>query len=482
MNTVDLAALLPLILLGATPVVALLAIAVRRSHDFTLGVTLVGLAASFAALFPAARVAPRQVTPLLSADGYTLLYTGLLVAATFAVAILAHGYLERHAARREEFYVLLTLAASGAATLASASHFASFFLGLEILSVSLYALVGYAADRPLSLEAAIKYLVLAASSAAVLLFGIALVYSALGTMYFPAIAAQVAGSPSRGGALLGAGVVLLITGIGFKLALVPFHMWAPDVYEGAPAPVAAFVATVSKGAVFAVLFRYFQRTGSGALPPVALAFASVAVLSMVLGNLLALLQDNVKRILAYSSIAHMGYLLVAFLSSGRLAAVAATFYLVAYFVTTLVCFAVLTLLSGAERDADAIADYRGLFWRRPAVAVAFTGGLLSLAGIPLTAGFIGKFYVMAAGASAERWGLVLVLVVSSVIGLFYYLRVVAVLYARVPGAADAPTPSASPLAADGRALLAVLALLVVWLGVYPASILRLIRSAMGDVF
>ncbi len=480
MSPADLVPLLPFLLLGATPVLALLAIAVHRSHRFTQGVTLAGLAVSFAALWPAARGAPHPVTALLASDGYALFYTGLLVATSFGVAILAHAYLERHAVRREEFYVLLGLAATGGAVLAAATHLASFFLGLEILSVSLYALVGYGVDRPLPLEAALKYLVLAASSAAVLLFGMALVYAALGSMSFADIAARLGGPVAQESVLLTAGVALIITGIGFKLALVPFHLWTPDVYQGAPAPVAALVATLSKGAVFALVFRFFQGTGSEALAPVAAGFGALAVLSMIVGNLLALLQGNVKRLLAYSSIAHMGYLLVAFLAGGALGTVAASFYLVAYFVTTLACFAVITLLSGGERDADAIEDYRGLFWRRPALAATFTAALLSLAGIPLTAGFIGKFYLVAAGASVGLWGMVVVLVVSSVVGLFYYLRVVVALYARPPSPA-VPAGPAVALAPGGVAVLAVLAALLLWFGMYPASVLGLIRSAVGNM-
>jgi NADH-quinone oxidoreductase subunit N len=477
MSGTDAVALLPLILLGATPVAAMLAIAVRRSPASALGVTLAGLAASFAALFPAARAAPRQVTPLVAVDRYALFYAGLVVATTAAVAVLAHGYVARRAVRREEVHVLLGLGATGAAVLAAASHFASFLLGLEILSVSLYGLVGYASDRPRSLEAAVKYLVLAASSAAFLLFGMALVYGALGTMSFAGIAAAIGAGHAADRALLVAGAALLVTGVGFKLALVPFHLWTPDVYEGAPAPVAAFVATVSKGAMFALLLRYFDGTGSGGLAPVRVAFTAIAVASMLTGNILALLQWNVKRILAYSSIAHMGYLLVAFLAGGALATVAATFYLVAYFVTTLVCFAVVTLLSGSEREADAVADYQGLFWRRPLLAATFTAALLSLAGIPLTAGFIGKFYVVAAGASVGGWGLLVVLVVTSVIGLFYYLRVVVALYARGPSPRAAP--EAAPIAPGARAVLAVLGLVLLWLGIYPAPLLRLIGSAVG---
>jgi NADH-quinone oxidoreductase subunit N len=471
-------------LLGATPVAAMLAVAVHRSHATTLGVTLAGLAASFAALWPAARVAPRQVTALLAVDGFSLFYAGLIVATTFAVALLAHGYLVRRAVRPEELYVLVTLAAAGGAVLAAATHFASFFLGLEILSVSLYALLAYLPDRRLPLEAGVKYLTLAASSAAFLLFGMALVYAALGTMSFQGIADGIAAARPPDWALLVAGVILLVTGIGFKLALVPFHLWTPDVYEGSPAPVTAFIATASKGAMLAVLLRFFFRTGADQLGAVSLVFSVLAIASMALGNLLALLQRNVKRLLAYSSIAHMGYLVVAFLAGGALATQAATFYLVAYVVTTLICFGVVTVLSERERDADSLEDYRGLFWRRPALGAIFTTALLSLAGIPLTAGFVGKFYVVAAGASAGIWTLVVVLVVTSVVGLFYYLRVIVALYARAPAQPERGSgvaEVAAPLATGGRAVLAALTILLLWFGIYPAPILRLIRSAVGVV-
>jgi NADH-quinone oxidoreductase subunit N len=330
-------------------------------------------------------------------------------------------------------------------------------------------------------EAGIKYLVLAAASAAFLLFGMALIYADLGTMDFARMAQlpayRAAVNPTL---LLLPGVILIVTGIGFKLALVPFHMWTPDVYEGAPAPVSAFVATVSKGGMFALLLRYFHQSGAHSFSPVFLVISIIAVASMFAGNLLALLQNNVKRILAYSSIAHMGYLLVAFQSGGPLGGGAAAFYLVAYFVMTLGAFGVITLLSERQRDADLLDDYRGLFWRRPALALVFTAMLLSLAGIPLTAGFLGKFYIVAAGASAGAWALILILVTTSAIGLFYYLRIVVVLYQQ-PTAGDRahePIPLRAPAA---KLALAALTVILVWLGVYPTPLLRVIQTAIGSL-
>jgi len=472
MNTADLVALLPLLLVAGTSVLVMLEIAAWRSHWVSLGITLIGLAAAFGSLWLVVPLAPRKVMSLLILDQYALFYIGLILAATFAIAILCHGYLERHAETREELYVLLLVATLGSMVLVASSHFVSFFLGLEILSVALYALSAYLHTRRRPVEAGIKYLILAGSSSAFLLFGMALIYAQLGTMDFSHLEGLLIGA--QNGPLVLAGLTFIVTGIGFKLGVVPFHLWAPDVYEGAPAPVTAFIATISKGAIFALLLRYFYTVGAQRFRAMFVLFAIIAIASMLIGNLMALLQDNVKRILAYSSIAHMGYLLVAFEASGAMASEAIAFYLMAYFITTVGAFGVVTILSDEERDADRLEDYAGLFWRRPVLASIFTLMILSLAGIPVTAGFVAKFYVVTAGASAGRWALILILVISSVIGLFYYLRIVATLYARRPEAA----PHAEPHSIAGRYVLLALTILLIWFGVYPAPLLKVIRTVL----
>jgi NADH-quinone oxidoreductase subunit N len=470
MTTADLTALLPIIVLGASSVAIMLVIAFHRDHTLTSVLTEVGLALAFIALRPAAEVAPRQVTALLVVDHYALFFMGLLLAAAFIVAALSYGYLERREEFQEEFYLLLLLATLGALVLAASSHFASFFLGLETLTVSLYALIAYQRTRDESIGAGMKYLVLGGASTAFLLFGMALVYAESGTMEFVRLArVQLTGEMAL------AGLAMMIVGIGFKLAIVPFHMWTPDVYQGAPAPVTAYVATVSKGAMFALVLRYFWQVNLQSYHSLTLTFTMISIASMFAGNLLALLQNNIKRLLAYSSIAHLGYLLGAFLASGPLAATAATFYLVAYFVTTLAAFGVVTVMSDQERDADSIEDYQGLFWRRPWLAGVLTVSLLSLAGIPLTAGFIGKFYIVAAGIGSSLWLLVILLVVNSAIGLFYYLRVTVAMFARAPEGKLVPV--ALPLVSG--VVLAGLALMLIWLGIYPAPLVHIIQATVG---
>jgi NADH-quinone oxidoreductase subunit N len=268
-------------------------------------------------------------------------------------------------------------------------------------------------------------------------------------------------------------LTLLLVGIGFKLAIVPFHMWIADVYAGAPAPAAAFVATASKTAVFAVLLRFFLVLAGPEIPTL-YVIAAIAFLSMLGGSFLVLVQRNVKRLLAYSSISHIGYALVALLAGGTAAAISVTFYLAAYSLTTLAAFGGLMLLSNPPRDADTLDDYQGLFWRQPGLAAVLTVALFSLAGIPLTAGFVGKFFLLTAGVGAAEWLLAVVLVVSSGVSLFAYMHWVVVMFRGRP----------EEVVRIGRqtvggAVLATLLLLLLWLGIYPEPLLRLLQSSLG---
>jgi NADH-quinone oxidoreductase subunit N len=479
MNSTDMLALLPLLLIAATAILVMLVIAVRRSHLVSAMLTVFGFSAAFATLFVAAPLAPHEVTPLLTIDSSALFYMGLILAASIAVVFLCYGYFkEEEEHRPEELYLLIAIAALGSGVLVCASHFASLFLGLEILSVALYGLISYERTTKAAVEVGLKYLVLAAASASFLLFGMAIVYFEFGAMDFGGI---LAAAMARGvdSATIPVAIVLIVVGIGFKLGLVPFHLWTPDVYEGAPAPVAAFVSTVSKGAMFALLIRFFDRSGVRNDSSILLVFSIIAIASMAAGNLLALLQNNVKRILAYSSIAHLGYLIVAFEAGGAFGRSAVAFYLVAYFTTMLGAFGVVTVLSRPGDDLGNLNDYRGLFWRRPVLASVFTVMLLSLASIPLTAGFLGEFYLVAAGVSGSLWTLVIVLVSASAIGLFYYLRIVVALYSRMP---ESPGEAASRFGSHSRSLswtLGVLTAVVVVIGCYPSPLVQLIQTMVA---
>jgi NADH-quinone oxidoreductase subunit N len=472
-----LLALAPLWIAAGGAFGLLLIIAVKRHFGLSAGFSIAVAAGGLASVFVVGRLAPRAVTALFVIDGYALFFAGLFFAATLVIFLLAASYFPPSAERREEFFLAAFAALLGSAVLAASAHFVSFFLGLEILSVGLYVLISLPLERRESAEAGTKYLVLASASAAFLLFGGALVYGETGALDFASWALAQAGRPASPLFLLG--VALMIVGIGFKLAVVPFHIWTPDVYQGAPAPSAALVATISKGGMLAFLLRFFWIVDIRRFPSLVLVFSLIAGASMIAGNLLALRQNRIKRILAYSSISHLGYLLVAFLAGGTIGLEAAAFYLVAYVVTMTAAFGSVAVLSPADADADSLEDFRGIFWSRPGTAAVLTLAMLSLAGIPLTAGFIGKFYVAAAAVGSSLWALVVILVATSVIGLYYYLRVLVAMYAR-PREAGTDSGGKAPARPGARVAggigLVLLALLLLWLGLYPARMIETIRT------
>ena len=471
MTFADLAPLLPLIVLALSAVVTMLTIATRRNHGTTVGVTVAGFIAALCTLPMLIDQPDPQFKAMLSMDNMSLYYLGLIMKLSLFVALIGYGYFRKHDEQPDEFYLLLTVSTFGGGVLIAATHFTSFFLGLEILSIALYGMVAYKRDDRRCLEAGLKYLVLAGGSAAFLLYGMALIYAESGSMDFGRIGGWAA-EHGTSSIIFVAGLGMAVVGIGFKLAVVPFHLWTPDVYEGAPAPTTAFVATVSKGAMFAVLLRYFANLNMHDYPAIVTTFTLVAVASMFVGNLLALLQTNVKRLLAYSSIANLGYLLVAFMAGGDAGNVAAAFYLTAYCFTVVGAFGIVSILSTRERDADASSDYEGLYWTRPVLAAAFTVMLLSLAGIPLTAGFIGKFFVLAAGEQSANWLLVFALIVNSTIGIYYYLRVIIAMGKTPADSAAKPLialPWTGALAVGGASLAVLL------LGVYPTPLLNIVQ-------
>lgn len=458
MSWTVLAPLAPLGILAAGALVVTLAVAFRRHHGAAAALTAATFAATVGAALTGSGQPPVDVGPLFRVDSFGLAVVAVLAAAGLAVTGLAHGYLRAEAGHREEVHLLLLLATLGAGALVLASHLASLFLGLETLGVGLYVLLGSLRDRRRCLEAAVKYLVLAGVASAFLAFGAALWYWERGSLALGEVAAAAA-TPVGIGALL-----LLAVGLAFKLSLPPFHLWAADVYQGAPAPVAGFLATVSKGAVVGLVVGRL-----GALrEELALPLAVLAGTAMVAGTLLALLQDNLKRLLAFSSIAHLGYLLVAYLAGGERGTAAAGLYLAAYAASTLTAFGALAALSRPGEEPEEIAAWRGLAWRRPWVAAALALALLSLAGIPLTAGFLAKLWVVAAGLGESLTVLVLLLVATSAAAVYYYLRVVLALF-ETPAAEPPVAPG--PLAWSTRAALLVLAAAVLALGVAPGAFL-----------
>ena len=471
-------AYLPLILVAATAITVMLGIAWRRDHHVTVAVSVLGLTLALIAQILAWNVLP-LTTPLLAFDGLAMLGGVLILASTLACAVLAHAYFETFQGAREEFYLLLLCSAAGGLVMVASRHLASLFLGLELLSMPLYGMLAYAFHERRSLEAGIKYLILSAAASAFLLFGMALVYAQTGELELSALMVSLTDGTGAWG-LAGAG--LMLVGLGFKLSVVPFHLWTPDVYEGGPGPAAAFLATASKVAVFMLLLRLVLTAPAFQGEWLHTVLWVLALASMLVGNLLALTQSNLKRLLGYSSIAHFGYMLLVLVVADGLAAETGGVYLITYVLATLAAFGVVILVSSATdgEDAGSLHYYRGLFWRRPFLTAVMTVAMLSLAGIPATVGFIGKFYLIALGVEAERWWLVGGIIAGSAIGLYYYLRVIVTLFLAEPGMHRRDASADWAARAGGLVVLGT-AVLVILLGLYPAPMIALANAASGVI-
>ena len=475
MSKQDLLSIVPLFILTSASILILFSIAIKRNHKVIYVITALSLLADFIFLVIVDAPVKWVIEPLFIFDGFGKFNLGLILITALALTMLSYAYFEQREERKEEYYILLILATLGACTLVISKHFVSLFLGLEILSVSLYSMIAYLRKRERSDEAGIKYLILAAFSSAFMLFGMALIYYTTGSMEFGAIASYLT-QFSELPLMMIAGFGLLVVGIGFKLGVVPFHMWTADVYEGAPLPVTSFIATVSKGGAVALLVRFFMQINGHQYKSMVVIFTVVAIASMFAGNFLALKQQNVKRILAYSSISHLGYLLVAFLAGGSLGLEAVLFYLVAYFITTVGAFGILTTLSDSDRDAELLDDFRGLFWRRPWTATIFSAMLLSLAGIPLTAGFVGKFYIVASGVNANAWLLVIMLAINSTIGLYYYIRIISIMSEKHDAMERSVVTLKPSVYLISGVTMAALIVALLWIGIFPDRLMTLIRT------
>ena len=476
MESVDFNSLSPLIILALAPVVSLLAISIHRNYRLIFLLAVISMLVFLVSLTHS--WLNYQVTGIVAdqlvMDKFSLFYLMLLGAASLVLLFISYPYLQQHTEVREEYYLLLQTSVFGAAILVCSVHFATLFLGLEILSVSLYTMIAYTRQWDRSLEGGLKYLILAAASSAFLLFGMALIYNETGHLSF----SELAGSANAMGVFSTVGVAMMLVGVGFKLALVPFHTWTPDIYQGAPAPVSALIASISKGSVVAVLIRFIEATQSQHLEWFVWVLSIMAVASMLAGSILALQQRNLKRLLAYSSIAHLGYILIAIIAGTDLSTEAVTFYLVAYFISIIGAFGTLSVFS-SQGEIEEVQDLQGMFWTRPLVSVVFSIMFFSMVGIPLTAGFMGKFYVVLAAVDTGLWFLAIVLIISSIIGLYYYLRVIKTMLSPVE---QTPVKTADgKVSLMGMSAVTILGVLIILLGVVPSQLIAMIR-AIGAVF
>ena len=423
-----------------------------------------------------------QVTALFTCDGYGLLYTSLILIISIAVASLAYQWFVQELVVHGLFYVILLLMALGGVTLVYASHLMSFFLGLELLSIPFIGLIGYQYIQTHALEAAIKYMILSAIASSFLLMGIAFYYATTGELTFSGLSYQLS-TMNYQSTLLLIGICLILVGIGFKLSLVPFQLWLPDVYQGAPTVVALLLSTVGKVAVFCAIARLFLLAPIVNNETIRIILVIMAFCSILWGNLSALMQSSLKRLLAYSSVAHFGYLLLALIAVQYqvLALETIGVYLIGYILANICILGVISLESHSNelQDHENEVDLSGLFWRRPVLALAMGIGLLSLAGAPLTAGFVGRFLLILLGVTAELWWLIAAVVIGSTLGLYFYARLILNLYIKPSN--DEQLNSNTRLKWQdikmSELLIVLAAVLTIVCGVYPKWLVNLVSMA-----
>jgi NADH-quinone oxidoreductase subunit N len=424
-------------------------------------------------------LAERGYAGMVALDSLSTVFNVLFLASTGVVILLSHPFLKKEDVEHPEYYALLLFATAGMMMLASGLDLITLFLGIEVLSISLYILAGYRRDSDASNEAAMKYFLLGAFSSAILLYGIALTYGALGTTNLVKIAdilGNVAGPLPEG--LLYAGLALILVGLAFKVAAVPFHMWTPDVYEGAPTPVTAFMSAGPKAAAFAAIIRTFFLAFGPVHGEWDLVLSVIAILTMTVGNVAAIAQTNVKRMLAYSSIAHTGYVLIGVVTGGLIGGTGAVFYLIAYVAMNLGAFAVIIVLEHAGERGDELKDYAGLGFRYPILGAILSLFMIALSGIPPTVGFVGKLYLFGGAVQSGHILLAVFGVLNSAVSVFYYLRLMVLMYMREPQ--EVLPPLRVPLAL--ALVLLVTAVGTLWPGIFPGTWFQAAQDGVKALF
>ena len=412
-------------------------------------------------------------------DNLSTLFNVLFLASTGIVILLSHPFLKKDDVEHSEYYALLLFATAGMMILASGLDLITLFLGIEVLSISLYILAGYRRDSDASNEAALKYFLLGAFASSILLYGIALVYGATGTTNLARIGDALTGANgSLPEGLLFAGIALILVGLAFKVAAAPFHMWTPDVYEGAPTPVTAFLSAGPKAAAFAALIRTFFIAFGPAHAEWDLILTVIAILTMTIGNVAAIAQTNVKRMLAYSSIAHSGYVLIGVVTGGVIGGTGAVFYLISYVAMNLGAFAVIILLEHKGERGEELRDYAGLGFRYPLIGALLSLSMISLSGIPPTVGFIGKLYLFGGAVQSGHVLLAVFGVLNSAISVFYYLRLMVLMYMK--DAQETMPPIRMPLAF--ALVLLVTSFATLWPGLFPGVWFEAARDGVRALF
>ncbi len=475
----NLSAIMPMLIVTLTAAATMVAEAARGKNERMplAGLGLIGLVGAAVASM---LLWNRNTTGfgVVRSDNFALFLNLVFLSVGLLTVLLSARSAERDGLPAGEYYTLMLFSLAGMMLMASATDLLVVFLALEVMSLAVYVLTGIKRTDAAGTEGAMKYFLLGAFSSAFFLYGIALAFAKAGSTRLDLVATAFAEGVGGGDPVTWAAIALLLTGFAFKVSAVPFHMWTPDAYEGAPTLVTGFMSTGIKAAAFAALLRVFVT----AFGPQHAAWSEVltwiAIATMIVGTVVGVVQANVKRMLAYSSIAHAGYLLVGVIVANELGSAAILFYLLAYAITNVGAFGVVALLATPERPNGDLRDFAGLWYSRPGLAAAMTVFLMSLGGFPPAAGFIGKWYIFTAAVQSEYWGLAIVGVLTSVVSVFYYLRIVVSMYmSQAHADFEPPSMGAFDLVAVSLATAGVLLL-----GILPTGVLELATLGAGAIF
>jgi len=484
-NLQQLTALLPFLIIIFTAVTVILSISYNRNHFFTAVFSISGFITALCSLYFLRGIIPIDITMLFHINNYSILYIGMIIISSISTCIFAYPWLKKYPFNKEEFYFLIIISSLGAMLLIISNHMASFFINMEIISLPIFGLIAYSSYQKYSLEASFKYIILSGVASSFLLLGIAWIYSISGHLNFISIYQFFSIVSGNEKLVLLFGISMILFSLFFKLSIVPFHLWTPDIYQGSPIPVLSFFSTVGKIAVFSFLSSFLSHFSHLNNNILYFIISLITIFSVLVGNGMALFQKNLKRFFGYSSISQIGYLFIVLFVSNEnylFSLEASIIYLCGYLFSNIVFFGIINLISNAYRENNvnySVDVYKGLFWSQPLLSSILTISLFSLAGIPITLGFIGKFYILSIIIKEHLWIIGCFCLIGMILGLYCYLRIILNLYLHPSKLSKCElnilknwfnTPSGVVICISGIILLI--------LGIYPNPLIRLVKLSI----
>lgn len=482
-NLQQLTALLPLLIMIFTAMTVILSISYNRNHFFVVLSSIFGLIFSLCSLYLLIKILPIDINGLFYITHYSILYISMIILSSISTCVFGYEWLKSYSYNKEEFYFLIIISHLGAIALIISHHMASFFINIEVLSLPIFGLISYSHYQKYSLEAAFKYIILSGVSSSFLLFGIAWIYSISGDLSFTSIIPLLNNISTNEVFVVLFGISMILLSLFFKLSIVPFHLWTPDIYQGTPAAVLSFFSTSGKIAIFSVLLNFLSHI-SYSNKILYFILSLIIIISVLFGNLMALFQNNIKRLFGYSSISQLGYLLIIFLASNKnylFSLEASAIYLYSYLFSNIAFFGIMNLITHKYKtnNVDLLNAYQGLFWSQPLLSIILTLVFLSLSGIPMTLGFIGKFYILSIIIKENLWIIGSAFLISTLLGLYCYLRVILNLYLQpLHLVKNQINVSSNWVYTPSGMVIFISGMLLFILGIYPNELIYLVQLSI----